>query len=357
MVKRYGNLWEKVVSIENLTQAYTESRKGKTSKPGVAMVDEDPMPFLYEIQRMLVNHEYRSGEYREFPIHERGKDRLVYDVDYFPHRIVHWALRLVIRPILMDSIGDHSYAAMKGRGSHQALAKLKQYLREDPEGTQYCFKMDVRKFFPSIDKDIMMEKLERKIKDPDVLWLCREIIYGYPGPGLPIGNYTSQYFANYYLASIDRHMKQIFHCKHYLRYMDDIIVLGKSKSWLRRVKKRMEQLLTENHLTMKSNWQIFPVEDRGVDFVGYRTFHDFCLIRTKNKVTMKRAMKRLEAKLDSGMDLDEHDLGCLASWRGILMWCDSWRLSKKTVRRVMRKHEAKTWMRSPHHQTSVPSSS
>lgn len=357
MVKRYGNLWEKVVSIENITQAYIESRKGKTSKPGVARVDEDPTPFLLEIQRLLVTHEYKSGEYREFPIHERGKDRLVYDVDYFPHRIVHWALMLVIRPILMNSIGDHSYAAMKGRGSHQALAKLKNYLRKDPEGTRYCFKMDVKKFFPSIDKDLMMRKLERKIKDPDVLWLCGEIIYGYPGPGLPIGNYTSQYFANYYLSSIDRYMKQQFHCKHYLRYMDDIVVLGKSKAWLRRVQKKMGQLLTENGLTMKSNWQIFPVEDRGVDFVGYRTFHEFCLIRTKNKVKMKRSMAKLERKLDKGMDLDEHDLGCLASWRGILGWCDSWRLAKKTTRRVLRKLEARNWMKSPQHRSStLPSS-
>lgn len=310
MVKRYGNLWEKVVSIENITKAYHESRKGKTSKPGVRQVDEDPSTYILEIQRLLMTKEYRSGEYREFNIHERGKDRLVYDVDYFPHRIVHWALMLVIRPILMDSIGDHSYAAMQGRGSHQALTKLREYMRRDPEGTRYCFKMDVRKYFPSIDKDLMMKKLERKIKDPDVLWLCREIIYGYPGPGLPIGNYTSQYFANYYLASIDRHMKQVMHCHHYLRYMDDIVVLGKSKSWLRRV-----------------------------------------------KIKMKRAMRRLEEKLDAGQDLDEHDLGCLASWSGILGWCDSWRLSKKTIRRVKRKMEAREWMRSPQHRTRAPSSS
>lgn len=226
MVKRYGNLWEKVVSIENITKAYHESRKGKTSKPGVRKVDEDPSTYILEIQRLLMTKEYRSGEYREFSIHE-----------------------------------------------------------------------------------------------------------------------------------IDRHMKQVMHCHHYLRYMDDIVVLGKSKSWLRRVKKRMDQLLTESGLEMKSNWQIFPVESRGVDFVGYRTFHDFCLVRTRNKCKMKRAMRRLEAKLDAGQDLDEHDRGCLASWSGILGWCDSWRLSMKTIRRVKRKMEAREWMRSPQHRTRVPSSS
>lgn len=241
MVKRYGNLWERVCSLENITKAYLESRKGKTTKPQVAKVDEDPMPYLEEVCRMLVNKTYRSGEYRAFTIHERGKDRVVYDIDYFPHRIVHWALMIVIKPILMDSIGDHSFAAMEGRGSHQALRKVQEYLRRDPDGTKYCFKMDVRKFFPSIKKDIMMRKIERKIKDEDVLWLCREIIFGFKDPGLPIGNYTSQYFANYYLSSVIRHMKQVFHCHYLVAYMDDIVILGSSKSWLRRVKKRIDR--------------------------------------------------------------------------------------------------------------------
>lgn len=356
-VKRYGNLWEQVCSLENITKAYLESRKGKTSKPQVAKVDEDPMPYLEEVRRMLVNKTYRSGEYRAFTIHERGKDRVVYDIDYFPHRIVHWALMIVIKPILMDSIGDHSFAAMEGRGSHQALRKVQEYLRRDPDGTKYCFKMDVRKFFPSIKKDIMMRKIERKIKDEDVLWLCREIIFGFKDPGLPIGNYTSQYFANYYLSSVIRHMKQVFHCHYLVAYMDDIVILGSSKSWLRRVKKRMVLQLEENGLEMKRNWQIFPVDVRGVDFVGYRIFREFTLLRNGTKRTMVRKMRDIGRRMDDGHVFDEHDRGVVASYSGILSWCDGHRLFRKYIKPIIRKKEAQTWMSTWHHRTGVPSAS
>lgn len=356
-VKRYGNLWEQVCSLENITKAYLESRKGKTTKPQVAKVDEDPMPYLEEVCRMLVNKTYRSGEYRAFTIHERGKDRVVYDIDYFPHRIVHWALMIVIKPILMDSIGDHSYAAMEGRGSHQALRKVQEYLRRDPDGTKYCFKMDVRKFFPSIKKDIMMRKIERKIKDEDVLWLCREIIFGFKDPGLPIGNYTSQYFANYYLSSVIRHMKQVFHCHYLVAYMDDIVILGSSKSWLRRIKKRMVLQLEENGLEMKRNWQIFPVDVRGVDFVGYRIFREFTLLRNGTKRTMVRKMRDIGRRMDDGHVFDEHDRGVVASYSGILSWCDGHRLFRKYIKPIIRKKEAQTWMSTWHHRTGVPSAS
>lgn len=357
MVKRYGNLWERVCSLENITKAYLESRKGKTTKPQVAKVDEDPMPYLEEVRRMLVNKTYRSGEYRAFTIHERGKDRVVYDIDYFPHRIVHWALMIVIKPILMDSIGDHSFAAMEGRGSHQALRKVQEYLRRDPDGTKYCFKMDVRKFFPSIKKDIMLRKIERKIKDEDVLWLCREIIFGFKDPGLPIGNYTSQYFANYYLSSVIRHMKQVFHCHYLVAYMDDIVILGSSKSWLRRVKKRMVLQLEENGLEMKRNWQIFPVDVRGVDFVGYRIFREFTLLRNGTKRTMVRKMRYIGRRMDDGHIFDEHDRGVVASYSGILSWCDGHRLFRKYIKPIIRKKEAQTWMSTWHHRTGVPSAS
>lgn len=357
MVKRYGNLWERVCSLENITKAYLESRKGKTTKPQVAKVDEDPMPYLEEVRRMLVNKTYRSGEYRAFAIHERGKDRIVYDIDYFPHRIVHWALMIVIKPILMDSIGDHSFAAMEGRGSHQALRKVQEYLKRDPEGTKYCFKMDVRKFFPSIKKDIMLRKIERKIKDEGVLWLCREIIFGFKDPGLPIGNYTSQYFANYYLSSVIRHMKQVFHCHYLVAYMDDIVILGSSKSWLRRVKKRMVLQLEENGLEMKRNWQIFPVDVRGVDFVGYRIFREFTLLRNGTKRTMVRKMRDIGRRMDDGHVFDEHDRGVVASYSGILSWCDGHRLFSKYIKPILRKMEAQTWMSTWHHRTGVPSAS
>lgn len=331
MVKRKGNLFGLLVSEETIREAYRRSRRGRTHRRDVRDVDADPVPHLAEVRRMLMAGEYRSGAYRSFTVRDGGKEREVHDIDYFPHRIVHWALILTIRPTLMGYIGDCSYAAMEGRGIHLALTRLRKALREDPERTQWCFKMDVVGFFRNIDKGRMMAKIERRIKDPRILELCREIVFGYPGPGLPVGNLTSQYFANLYLADVDRHMKQVFHCEHYYRYMDDIVVLGESKAWLRRVKVRMDRLLREEGLEMKGNWQIFRVEDRGIDFVGYRIFHDFCLLRKGTKTRLRRACAEVRAKLDSGGVPDAGDRGRMASYSGILQWCDGHRLARETV--------------------------
>lgn len=333
MVKRYGYIWEKVCSMENIANAYLESRRGKTCEPDVMAVSQDPMPYLQEVRRLLLTKEYRSGEYRAISIHERGKDRVVFDVDYFPHRIVHWALMLQIRKILMDYIGPHSFAAMKGRGSQQALCLLSRYLK-DKEYARYCLRTDVKKYFPSINKDKLMAKLRRKIKDPDVIWLCEEIIYGFPGPGLPIGNYTSQYFANYYFADIYRHMKHVFHCKYILGYMDDWLILGSTKSWLRRAKKRLEKLMGDESLTLKDNWQIFPVT-QGIGFVGYRTFPGYRLLKRTTKVRLRRACNSIRRTHPFDAESDPHSIGTLASYHGILKWCNGWRLENETIYNIL----------------------
>lgn len=319
--------------MENIRLAYQESRRGKASKPGVRRVDEDPEPFLREVQRLLITHEYKSGEYREFVVHERGKDRIVYDVDYFPHRIVHWALMNVIRPILMNVIGPHSFAAMQGRGAHQAVSIVQEWVRTDAEGTKYVYSMDIRKFFPSIDKDLMIEKLERHIKDPDVIWLCKEIVYGFPGTGLPIGDYTSQYFANYYLSNLMRFLKQVYHCVYAIIYMDNLLVFGRTKAWLHRVRRKVEEIVAENRLEVKGNWFIAPVDDmvRGIDWLGYRIFREYTLLKTATKNRIKRKCAEIRAKLDAGGVLDEHDVGTLASYKGILQWGDCWRLADQTI--------------------------
>lgn len=332
MVKRYGNLWKDVVSMDNIKLAYTNARKGKTNRTEVRKIDQNPSYYLESIRQMLIHHTFRSSKYRMFVIHEGGKDRDVVDLPFYPDRIIHWAIMQVIEPIIMHNLIHQTYAALPGKGSHLALKTLKKYVR-DPE-TKYCFKMDVRKFFPSIDKDILMTKLRRRIKDTDVLWLLSSIIYEFPYSGLPIGNYTSQFLANFYLSDIDHDMKENYHCRQYLRYMDDIVILGRTKTWLRRVKKRMDRNLSEIGLTMKKNWQIFPIDNRGIDFVGYRTFKDYCLIRRRTKKNMKRRIGQLILKMGRGEVLDIHDLGCLSSYRGCLMHCDGHRLGMKTIYRV-----------------------
>lgn len=340
MVKRYGYLRDKVVDRNNLELAFDNAREGHMHKKQVLEACANRKDFLDMVERLLRTKEYRSGEYRPKTVRERGKTRIVYDTDFI-HRVVHHALMNILKPILMDSIGDHSFAAMKGRGSHQALELTKKDMMEDPEGTRYCFWFDIKQFFPTIPKDKMVKALDRKIKDPYVQWLYREIIYGFPFSGLPIGNYTSQYFANYYLSSIDHFLKAVFHAKHCRHYMDDFTVFGKTTAWLRRVKRKVEGMLKELGLQLKGNWQIFRVTDkRPVDFVGYRMYRDekgriYTLLRKRTVKSLKRVCKAVEEKIMQGSMPNPHEMSSLHSYQGVLGWGNCYNLGRKTVYKIL----------------------
>lgn len=248
---------------------------------------------------------------------------------FYPDRIIHWALILTTEHIFLRTFTTHTYAAIPNRGTHCALKAVKRALR-DPNA-KYCLKIDAHHFFPSIRHDAMMEKIERRIKDKVILALFREVIYGYKDVGMPIGNLTSQYLANLYLSDVDHYMMEKYHCKWYFRYMDDIIILGWSKAWLHRVKRKLDRLFADLGLIINPNWQVYPVQSRGVDFVGYRIFPEYTLLRARTKKRMIRKMGDIKARLHSGMDATESDIGCISAYIGILQWCDGYRLRAKYI--------------------------
>lgn len=314
--------------MDNLYMAYRKARNGKGSQNGVIAFEKDVPGNLRKIQKMLIDGTYKTSEYRRFVVSDAGKERTISALPFYPDRIIHWAVMLPTHQIFMRNYISQTYAAIPGRGTHSALMTLKGYLR-DPNA-KYCLKIDVRKFFDSIDKDKLMEMLERRIKDKHVLDLFGEIVHGYPMHGIPIGNYTSQYLANLYLSGIDHFMKESYHCKYYLRYMDDIVILGWSKQWLRRALRKIRKLMADIGLEIKGNWQIFPIADRGIDYVGYRSFPDYTLLRGRTKRKLKTCMARLCDRLCLRAP-DIHDKGQYAAYNGVLKWCDSFRLAKETV--------------------------
>ncbi len=337
MTKRIGNLWEKLVSEDNLWSAYRNARQGKTNRPDVQKVDEDPEHYIKEIRRILINGEYHTSPYRMFEIHEKGKTRDVADLPFFPDRIIHWALILVLHDMIMNNLVPQTYAALPGRGAHQAVGQIKKALKD--EKALYYLQIDIHKYFPSIDPEVMMQKLEKRIKDQKVLDLCRQIIYEYPLPGLPIGNYTSQYFANFYLSDLDHYMKEQFHCHWYFRYMDDIVIIGWSKAWLRRCLKKIMEIIEPWGLTVKPNWCIRPTWT-GIDFVGFVSYRSkegdvYVLLRKRTKVRMKRACKGVLERFWDGRPASRHDRGVIASYYGCLKWCDGYHLGRKTVYPLM----------------------
>ncbi len=320
-MKRYGNLYAQICDINNLRLAAQNAASGKRRRSEVTAFFARLEENLEQLHRELTEKRYKTSPYDVFVKFE-GKRREIYKLP-FRDRVVHWAIMQVLEPIWTPQFTADTHACIKGRGMHSLLRKLREDLRNDPEGTAYCLKLDVRKFYPSIDHDKMKAVVRRKIKDPEVLWLLDGIIDS--APGVPIGNYISQYFANLYLSELDHLLKEVAGVRYYYRYADDMVLLAGDKptlhGWLVLIN---DWLNEERCVDLKSNYQVFPVESRGIDFVGYVTFHTHCLARKKNKQGLCRELAKLRKA-----GVPEAEIMLLtASRAGFMLHCDSKHLFK-----------------------------
>ena len=342
VMKRFGNLYEKIYDMENLKLAHHNAKKGKGWYTEVRMVDEEPEKYLKELQDMLINKTYNTSEYVTFIKRDSGKDRLIYKLPYYPDRICQWAILQVIEPLLIRKFTDDTYSAIPGRGIHQCLHKVEKAMQTDVPGCQYCLKLDAKKYYPSINHDILKQKYRSLFKDDDLLWLLDEIIDSTPGEtGIPIGNYISQYSGNFYLSSFDHWIKEVKHVKHYFRYMDDIVIFGESKADLHRLRVEIDQYFKTNlKLKIKENWQVFPTYVRGVDFVGYRIFLNYKLLRKSTCKQFKKAMNKINRKRLEGQSMSYSEWCSVNSYKGWLIHCDSYRLQQKYIEPIQKYTDA-----------------
>lgn len=284
----------KIVDAANIELAHHNARKGKRHYRAVQMVDRDLDKYLGKIREMLVNQTFTTSQYRYKTIYDSGKIRDISRLPYYPDRIVQHAVMNVIQPLWDKVFIYDCYSAVPGKGIHLGLRRLRSFLR-DKENTLYCLKFDIRKYYPSINHNILLEQLTRKIKCPDTLWLLEDVIRSPGGDtGIPIGNYLSQYFANIYLNWFDHWLKEDQRCRYYLRYCDDGVILDASKPRLRTLLKEITDYLTELKLKLNPKTQIFPVDTRGVDFLGYRSFRNYTLLRRYSAKRLKHKVKNLE---------------------------------------------------------------
>lgn len=332
-MKRYGNLYEQICSMDNLILAHHNAKKGKGWYKEVKMIDANPEYYLGLLQEMLINHTYHTSEYQTFIKKDSGKEREIFKLPYFPDRICQWAILQVIEPILLNHFTKDTYSAIPGRGIHLCLHRLENAMQHDVPGTQYCLKLDAKKFYPSINHDILKQKYRRLFKDDELLWLLDEIIDSTPGDtGIPIGNYLSQYSGNFYFAEFDHWIKEVKRVKYYFRYMDDIVILSSNKDELHQLRKEIDEYFkTKLKLKIKENWQVFPTFVRGVDFVGYRTFLNYKLLRKSTCKVMKKKMTLIDKKRLSGKDMNYSEWCAVNSYKGWLIHCDSYRLSQKYI--------------------------
>ncbi len=332
-MKRYGNLYEKIYDLDNLRLAHHNARKGKGWYKEVKMVDANEEYYLKILQDMLINKTYKTSEYETLRKTDGLKEREIYKLPYFPDRICQWAILQVIEPILINNFTSDTYSAIPGRGIHQAAKRLEAAIQNDVPRTQYCLKLDAKKYYPSINHDILKMKYRRIFKDGDLLWLLDEIIDSTPGDtGIPIGNYLSQYSGNFYLSSFDHWIKEVKGIKYYFRYMDDMIILHESKEYLHQLKREIDEYFRkELKLTIKENWQVFPTFIRGIDFVGYRFFLNYKLLRKSTCKNFKRKMRSINKKRIQNKQMNHSEWCSIHSYKGWLMHCNSHRLIQKYI--------------------------
>ena len=331
-LKRYGYLYEKIYDYENLRRAHQNARRNKTWYKEVKMVDSNLDYYLGHIQELLKRKTYQTSEYEIFITNDTGKEREIYKLPYFPDRIVHWAIIQVVEPIFLKRLNGCTHSAIPNRGIHSAFEQLDNYMRSDVEGTKYCLKLDVKKFYPSVDHTLLKKMYRTMFKDSNLLWLLDEIINSTDGSkGVPIGNYLSQYSGNLFLSKFDRWLKEELRVKYYIRYMDDIVILHDDKQYLHDLFKKIVTYLKELNLEVKDNYQIFPSRVRGIDFVGYRHFGNYVLLRKSISKRLIRKMRDLNKKLRNGEELNYTDYCSINSYKGWLKWCNGHNLYEKWI--------------------------
>jgi RNA-directed DNA polymerase len=315
-MKRKGNLYQRICSIENLMLADSIARKGKVTRPGVLRHDQNREQNIQDLHLALINKTYKTSDYTTFRIFE-PKERIIFRLPYYPDRIVHHAVMNILEQIFVATFTADTYSCIKKRGIHAAATAVKAAL-SDQAGTRYCLKLDIKKFYPNVDHEILKQLLRRKIKDKDLLWLLDGIIDS--AEGLPIGNYLSQYFANFYLTYFDHWMKEVMGVKYYFRYADDLVILSDNKVYLHKLLSDIRTYLADElRLIVKKNYQVFPVDSRGIDFVGYVFRHSHTRLR--------KSIKQSFARMMAGT----RNTQSVASYSGWAIHCNSTHLLKKLL--------------------------
>jgi len=223
-------------------------------------------------------------------------------------------------------------------GQHMAVSRIHEYLQNDSR-LKYAMVLDIVGCYRNIDKEILKGKLRKVFKDQRFLELMDQLIDDYPLPGLPLGSRFSCMLANLYLSEADHVLKEKHHVHYMARFMDDYAILGYSKQWLRRILGILRQELAKIGMEIKGNWQIFPIEARGIRFLGYVIYPDHVLLKKATKKRMQRAAGHISDRLDDpDYILDRHDLGTIHSYEGCLKWCDGKNLQHRTFDGIYEKN-------------------
>ena len=347
MPKSYNHLFPQLASFANLHAAWEAARRGKRRRPDVAAFERHLEVNLLQLEQQLLDGSYRPGRYRSFFIREPKRRKI--SAAPFRDRVVHHALVQVIGPIFEARFSAASYACRVGKGTHRAADQAQTLLRRYP----YVLKADVAQFFPSIDHGVLAGLLARHIACRRTLDLCRRIMSSgdgilaseytlrlFPGDdlfaalrprGLPIGNLTSQFWANVYLNRVDTLLQRELRLPH-VRYCDDILVFADTKATLHAALAALHEQAAHLRLTLHSVKTRLSTADEGVEFVGYRLFRDHRRLRRGNVRLFVRRLRRQQRAYQSGQIAATQVRASLQSWIAHAKHADTYRLRSRLLR-------------------------
>lgn len=319
MPKRVGFLYQKMCDKELIRIAIVNSSQHKRHRHDVQKVIRNMDKYVNKTYDMLM-----AGKFvPTMPIKKQRYDsasrktRVISVVPFWPDGVMHQLMVLVLKDTLMRGMYSWTCAALPGRGASRADRYVQRCIKNDPKGTKYILKLDVRKFYPSVDRKRMIAALSRKVKDKQFLKTVDDIL-ATSEAGLPIGFYICQWLANFYLEPLDREICSMDGVEHYVRYMDDMVLFGKNKKKLHKARQQIEQYLSDLGLSMKSNWQVFPLKARPLDFVGVKQYRTYRTIRKRTFLRFTRQCRRAKKRLDKGWRIPRRMAAGLISRAGLL---------------------------------------
>jgi len=347
-MKSVKNLYPLIYDFERLYYAYCQAKLNKRYKQEVLRFTANLEENLIDIQNSLIHKTYKVGKYREFYVFD-PKKRLIMALP-FRDRVVQWAIYSILNPIFAKGYITDSHGCVMQRGTLSAVKRLQYWLRKVGKTPKkyYYLKLDISKYFYRVDHSILLDIISRKVADPDVLWLLDTIVnsedtaFGLPQgyaahetderlyeKGMPIGNLTSQMFANIYLNELDQYIKRVLGVRYYIRYMDDMIILSSDKAELHRLKQEIEVFLDEKlRLSLNDKTYIRPIT-LGIDFLGYKVWPTHVKLRKSSALKMKKRLKYIQKQYARGEIDFEKANSTVQSYLGIMSHCDSLRLKNK----------------------------
>jgi retron-type reverse transcriptase len=337
----WHSLYSEIITLEGVFKAWEEFSKGKKGKFDVALFERNLEDNLFVLYESLINKTYKHGGYKAFYIRD-PKIRHIHKA-CVQDRIVHHLTSKVLERIFEPTFYNHSYSCRKGKGTHKAIStfiKLTRKASKNNTSPLYVLKCDIKKFFASVDHEVLLEILNKSIKDGDFIWLLDEIITSFKtegvAKGMPIGNLTSQLFANIYMNPLDQYMKHKLKIKYYIRYADDFVILSRDKRYLENLIPIVKTFLEDElKLTLHPNKTEINNYYLGIDFLGYVIFPNFVVPRTKTKRRMFRKIYKQIAVYRRGQQTYESLSQTIQSYLGYLSHANAYHLSQDLKNQIL----------------------